>query len=351
MNIMKKSIMYLTILSIIVLFSIFLIIVSGADVSIAFSSFLTGTFGSTYAFGEVIVKMIPLLIAGLGVSVAFKTGFINLGAEGQIYMGAIAATAVIVLIPKAPMLVIVTLCMFAGFILAGIWAIIPGFLKARFNLSEVINTIMLNYIAIFLVGILVRTVLQDPNSAFPMSVLFPKTSWLPIILPGSRLHLGIIIGLILALIVWFLLWKTKFGYEMRAVGVNSRGCLCSGISSQKNIVLSSLLSGGLAGIAGVCEVLGLHHKLLEGITPNYGYLAIIVALLGKNHPVGIILSSFFLAMIQVGSLSMQRSSGIPSSISSIILSIIVIIILTYEIFVKKFTKINSKSLEIEGEVK
>lgn len=336
---MKKFIKVLSenlIVVILVLIMLFtLITFIGADIFLALNSFFLGIIGSNYSIGEVLVKFVPLVLAGLGVSVAFRTGIINLGAEGQIYMGAIAATFCAVYLPELPWVIMIPLCMLSGFIIGGIWAIIPGFLKAKFGISEVINTIMFNYIAIYIVGILVRTVLQDPDNAFPMSKLFPKSSWLPNILSGSRLHAGFIIAIILIFIVWILMWKTKYGYEMRAVGENSRAAICAGISVNRNILLSSSISGGLAGLAGVFEVTGLHHKLMEGISPNYGYLAVIVALLGKNNPFGVFVSALALAMLQVGSLSMQRNAGVPTSISSIILGVLVLIILAKSTIFKK----------------
>lgn len=336
---MKKFLKIITenllvvILVLIMLFTLITFI--GADIFLAINSFILGIIGSNYSIGEVLVKFVPLVLAGLGVSIAFRTGIINLGAEGQIYMGAIAATFCAVMLPDLSWYIMIPLCMLSGFIVGGIWAIIPGFLKAKFGISEVINTIMFNYIAIYIVGILVRTVLQDPENAFPMSKLFPESSWLPNILSGSRLHAGFIVAIILIFVVWILMWKTKYGYEMRAVGENSRAAICAGISVNKNILLSSLISGGLAGLAGVFEVTGLHHKLMEGISPNYGYLAVIVALLGKNHPFGVFVSALGLAMLQVGSLSMQRNAGVPTSISSIVLGVLVLIILAKSTVFKK----------------
>lgn len=321
-----------------------LVTIVGADLSIALASFFNGIFGSVYSVGEVLVKTVPLLLAGLGVSVAFRTGIINLGAEGQIYMGAIAAGFCALLLPGLPWFLMIPVCLLSGFLLGGIWSMIPGFLKAKFGISEVINTIMFNYISIYIVGILVRTILQDPNNAFPMSASFPESSWLPIILTGSRLHFGLVIAIVLMVAVWLLMWRTKYGFEMRAVGENQRASACSGISVNKNILLSSLISGGLAGIAGVCEVTGLHHKLMEGISPNYGYLAIIVALLGRNHPFGVFVSALGLAMLQVGSLSMQRSAGIPTSISSIILAAIVLLILAQYTIFKKWNPFKKKEV-------
>ncbi len=213
---------------------------------------------------------------------------------------------------------------------------IPGILKAKFGLSEIINTIMLNYIAINLVGgILVRTSLKDPSYPYPMSPMLPPSSYFPMLLLPTRLHAGFLLALICAILVYLLMFRTSTGFCMRAVGLNKRASVCSGISVRSHMVFSALLSGGLAGLAGgVSEIAGLHHRLIEGISPSYGYLAIVVSLLGKNHPFWIILSSLGIAALQVGSMAMQRSSGgVPTSIASIIMGgLLVIMILARKQF-------------------
>lgn len=310
-----------------VLAAVLLVLLVGSQVGTAFMGFFNGIAGSFYSLSEVLVKATPLILAGLGISVAFKSGFVNIGAEGQLYMGAVAFTAVSMYFPTLPKLILLPLGIVAGFIVGGIWALIPGLLKAKFGISEVINTIMFNYIALGIVGVLVQTVLKDPESHFPMSPILPEACWLNSLIKGSRIHMGIFVALLCAFVVWVLLFKTPTGYRMRAVGMNPRACECSGISTGKSILISSLISGGLAGLAGVCEIAGLHHKLIEGISPSYGYLAIIVALLGGNHPAGVVISAIGIAALQVGSLSMQRAAGVPSAIASIIMGVVVMLIL------------------------
>lgn len=322
-----KSLSFLGIAVLTLLISILLIFMVDSNVDQAFSSFLSGIFGSFYSVSEIMVKAIPLILTGLGVAVGSRSGFINIGAEGQLYMGAIAVTCLAFWFNDLPAILMIPLVILGGFALGGVWSVIPGFLKARFGISEVITTLMFNYIAISIVGILVRTVLKDPSNSLPMSAFLPDSAALPILMSSTRLHAGLLVALLCVVLIWVLVWKTPAGYEMRAVGLNPRACKCSGISVYKNIVLSSLLSGGLAGIAGVCEVSGLHHKLLEGISPGYGYIAIIVALLGKNHPLGVVVSALGIAALQVGSLGMQRMAGVPTSISSIILGVVVLLIL------------------------
>lgn len=304
-----------------------LILLVGSNVGKAFSGFFAGIVGSSYSVSEVLVKATPLILTGLGVAVAFKSGFTNIGAEGQLYMGAIAITFVGMYLPGLPKIIMLPLCMALGFLFGGVWALVPGLLKARFGISEVINTIMFNYIGIGIVGILVQTVLKDPNNFFPMSPILPPAASFNVLIPGARLHSGIFVAILCAVLVYVLIYKTSVGFCMRAVGLNARACTCAGISTKKSLVLSSLISGGLAGIAGVCEIAGLHHKLIEGISPSYGYLAIIVALLGGNHPAGVVAAAIGIAALQVGSLSMQRAAGVPSAIASIIMGAVVLLIL------------------------
>lgn len=335
---MKKTmtvLSYACIAGLALLIAIALILLVGSDVAKAITGFIGGIFGSTYAVAEVLVKATPLILCGLGIAVGLKTGFTNLGAEGQLYMGAIAASVVALFLPGLPKPVMLPLMVLAGFLLGGIWAVIPGFLKARFKISEVILTIMFNYIAINIVGILVRTILKDPDYPYPMSAEFPSAAFLTPLLQPTRLHSGLIIAFCCACLVYLLVWKTPLGFQLRAVGLNPRASMCSGISVYKCIIISALLSGGLAGIAGVSEVAGLHHKLLEGISPDYGYVAIIVALLGNNHPLGVVVAGLGIAALQVGSLAMQRSAGVPTAISSIIMGAIVLLILARKTIFKR----------------
>jgi simple sugar transport system permease protein len=247
-------------------------------------------------------------------------------------MGATAATVVGLLLPGLPIGILLPLAILASFAAGGFWSAVPGLLKARWGLSEVINTIMFNYIAINIVGILVRTSLKDPNYPLPMSPELGGGMTLPTLLEGTRLHAGLLIGLAAAVLVYLLMRTTRLGFTMRVVGLNSRAARVAGIPVHANLVAASLLSGGLAGVAGAVEVAGIHHKLLEGISPGFGYLAIIVSLLGKNNPAGIVAAALGIAVLQVGSMSMQRQAGVPTSISWIIMGLLVLLILARTTF-------------------
>lgn len=306
--------------------SALMILAVGSNIGDALGGFFRGIFGSWYNVCEVLVRAAPLILAGLGVSAGFRTGFTNLGAEGQIYMGAIAITILGLSAPSLPAVLMIPLAVLGGFLFGGLWSVIPGLLKARFGISEIINTIMFNYIAINLTGLLVRTLLKDPAYPYPMSPMLPAAAAFPVLLEPTRLHGGFLLALAAAWGLYLLIFRTSRGFEMRVVGLNSRAARCAGISPWKNVVFSAFISGGLAGLAGVGEIAGLHHRLLEGISPSFGYVAIIVALLGHNHPAGVVVSALGIAALQIGSKSMERT-GVPTAIASVIMGMVVLLIL------------------------
>ena len=295
MRLLRKLASLVVVLAVTCLVGTVLVIAVGSDTTKAFNSFFGGISGSFYSITEVLVRATPLILAGLGVAVAFQARFFNIGAEGQLYMGAIAATWVGLSVPPLPIALHLTLAMACGFLLGGLWAMVPGFMKSQFRIPEVITTIMFNYIAINLVGILVRTVMTNPESPLPMSARLPDGLQLPLLADPTRLHGGFVIALACAALVYVFLYTTTWGFELRSVGINPRACSCAGISVKKNIVVSSMVSGGLAGLAGSSEILGIHQRLMEGISPEFGYIAIIVALLGKNHPLGVVLAAMGIA--------------------------------------------------------
>ncbi len=299
-----------------------LILLVGTNPITAFHGFYKGILGSSYSISEVLVKTCPLLLCSIGISVAFQTNFINIGADGQLYIGAIIATMVAMYL-NLPQFYILLISLVLGFVFGGIYSLVPGILKSKFGISEVINTIMLNYIAIGVTGILVKTILMDKTGYFPMSPELEAS--FPIIISKTRLHIGIVVAIILAFVVQFWLDMTQSGFHVRAIGQNPKASRCAGIKINKNILLSAMISGGFAGLAGVFEILGLQHRLMVGISSDFGYTAIIVALLANNKPKNCIYSALLIAALQVGSLSMQRYSGVPSSIALLIMGVIVLL--------------------------
>ena len=318
-----------------------LIFACGANPLDAYRLFFHGIFGNFSGFAEIFVKACPLILTGLGCAVAFQTGFFNIGAEGQFYVGAIAATLVSLNLSGAPGFISIVLSLAAGFICGGLWALIAAILKAKFNISEIIVTIMLNYIAINFLGYAVRAFLMDHAGNVPQSPKIDSGAQLGILIASTRFHSGILIALACVVAVWFIMKKTSVGYELKAVGLNKRAAACNGISVIKNIVISAFLSGGLAGIAGVVEVLAIQKKLLEGISANCGYTAVLIALIASNNPIGVMAVAILYAALQVGANSMQRQMGIPSAIVNILIGVVVVLILGKESF--SFYKMKKKS--------
>ena len=306
--------------------SALLVIASGASPLTALKAFINGIFGNTNNFCEIFVKATPLILTGLACATAFNTGFFNIGAEGQFYAGAVAAAAVALRVPLPPFLRLIA-AFAAGFIAGGLWSLIATTMKLRFGVSEIIATIMLNYIAVNFVGVAVRTFLQDPESGLPQSEKLAKELVLDRLVTGTRLHSGIIIALILAFLVWFLLNKTTYGYEMRVVGYNPRAAEVNGIPVMGSVLRASSLSGGLAGLAGVIEFLAIQKKLQEGFSADCGYTGVLIALLAANKPQLVPLVAIAYSAAQVGAASMERQAKVPSAMASILIGVIVLMVL------------------------
>ena len=304
-----------------------LILVAGASPVLAVQYFLYGILGSLNGFIEILVKATPLIFLGLGVAVAFRTGFFNIGGEGQLYMGALTAAMVTLLLPGVPGVVRLLLAIVASFVAGGIWAFIPAYLKNRLGISETVNTIMFNYIATMLVGISIRGFLQDPTDYLPQSARIDASVSLPQLLQPTRLHLGFFLALLAVAIIWFVMQRTAVGFELRISGSNARGAFCMGIPVRRSLLLSAVISGGLAGLAGMSELLGVQHRLLENLSGGNGYTAILIALMARNHPLGVVLVALGFAALQVGAATMQRQMGIPNAIVSILTGFIVLLIL------------------------
>ena len=296
------------------LFTLAAVLLIGKDPLAVTPAILEGAFGSKNGFAEVLVKTSPLLLAGLGTAFAFRCQMWNIGVEGQLLMGALAASVVSLSMPNAPGFFIVAIALIASFLSGGFWAGIAGFLKAKIGASEIITTIMLNYVAIYLVNFLVRGPLKDESGYVPQSPPIPQQAWLLRILPPSRLHVGIVIAVLAAILVYYILWRTPFGFSVIAVGSNPRAARAGGISVSRSMVMAMFISGGLAGLAGAGEVMGLHHRMLDGISAGYGFSAIAVAILGGLHPAGIAIWSFLLAALRVGADHMQRQLGVPAAL-------------------------------------
>lgn len=290
------------------------IALSGNNPIAAYSVLFQDAFANPFGFANAIAKTTPLLLTGLGVLVALKAGQFNIGGEGQIYMGGLGSTLVGLYWQGLPFWIHLPLALLAGFLFGAIWGWIPGYLKAVRGVNEVISTLLLNYIALYLVGYLVRNPLMEPGAPSAYSPLIAKSAWLPIILPKTQAHGGILVGLVAAVILWVVLGRSQFGYQIEAVGLNAIAAKYSGISVQRTIVMVMAIAGGLAGLAGACEVLGLKHRLFDEFSPGYGFDAIASAFLSRGNIAGVVATSFFFGALRSGANVMQRSAGVPVTV-------------------------------------
>ena len=297
----------------------------------AYAAIFAGAFGNASGLIQSLVKATDLLLVGLGICIAFRASVINIGGEGQIILGAIAATWWTLTFRTWTPWIVVTGAILIGFIAGAFWGFIPGLLKARFNVNEILSTIMMNAIALLLLNLLLGGPLMDPNAVsagtfLAQSERIPDALWLPRLIPQTLFNAGAILAVVLAVAVYFFLWRTTIGYRIRAVGLNPDASRFSGIDVRFNQALSLTLAGGFAGLAGVVEVIGVQHRLLEGITGGYGFTGIVAALFGGLHPLGLIPASFLFGGLLVGGDKMQRAIQVPSALTTALLGLVVLFV-------------------------
>lgn len=291
-----------------------LILLAGANPIAAYTALFQESFSTYFGFGNTLTKMAPLLLTSLGVLIALRAGQFNIGGEGQIYLGALGSAIAGLYIQGLPALIHVPLALLTGFIFGAFWGLIPGYLKAVRGVNEVITTLLLNYIAFNLVSYLVQGPLLAPRAPSPYTPMIDKSAQLPIILPGSLAHAGILVGLLASAILWLLLQRSPFGYQTAAVGLNPVAARYGGISVKRTIMLVMALAGGLAGLAGSSEVMGLKYRLFEQVSPGYGFDAIAITFLSRGSVLGVVLTSLFFGALRSGANVMQRSAGVPVTV-------------------------------------
>ena len=297
----------------------------------AYATMVTGVFGSMSGFTQSFVKATPLLLVGLGICIAFRASVINIGGEGQIILGAVMGTWFALAFRTWPGWLLLPLTLIVGFLAGAVWGFVPGILKARLAVNEILSTVMMNVIALQLMNLLVRGPLIDPagitaGTYLAQSERLPEQTWLPRLVPQTLLHAGALIAVVLAIAVYIFLWRTTIGYRIRAVGLNPDASRYAGIPVPFYQALSLTLAGGFAGLAGVIEVLGVQHRLLEGITGGYGFSGIVAALFGGLHPLGLIPASWLFGSLLVGADMMQRAVQVPSALISTILGLVVLFV-------------------------
>ncbi|MHB8618690.1 MAG: ABC transporter permease [Chloroflexota bacterium] len=300
---------------------------SGSNPIQAFVALFQGAFLQPSAFTETLVATIPYVFLGLAVALGFKAGLFNIGADGQFYMGAIAAVFVGYSLHGLPGIVHIPLALAAGIAGGFIYGAIPGVLKARFGAHEVITTIMLNYCAYSITDYLVnRGPMGDPHSSAPKTPFITPSARLPILVPGSRLHLGFVLALLVVPLVWFLVERTTTGFRIRAVGLNPTAARTAGISVGRTIALGLALSGALAGLAGADEVLGVAHYMPPSFSVGYGFDAIAVALLARGSPWAILPAAFLFGAMRSGAGFMQLQTQVSSDLISIVQGTVIMFI-------------------------
>jgi len=300
-----------------------LLALAGYDVGTAFRALWDATFKNLRSFTVTVNRSSPIIFTGLAVAIAFRANVMNMGAEGQFLFGAIGATWVGMTFTALPGFILIPLMIITGAALGALWALFPAFLKVKYEVSEIITTIMLNYVALHFIGFLVRGPWRDTSQAEPQSFPIAPQAFLPELLAKTRLHFGYFLGIIMAISLFYLLFKTYLGYEIRAVGLNQDAARTAGISAEKTMLATMLLSGALAGMGGAIE-LGSIHYLIEGISPGHGWTGIAVSVLATNNPLGIIFTSFLFGALSSGATSLQRAAGVSASFVQIFQGIMII---------------------------
>lgn len=300
----------------------------------AYSVILKSSLGDSYGISETIVKAIPLTMAAIAVMLSFTMLIWNIGAEGQIFMGAIATAATVRYFSVDSRPAMYLLMFLAAGAAGGVWGAIAGYFRAKWNVNEIITTLMLNYVAMNLLNYFVFGPWRDPSSlGFPMTAVFPDSARLPF-LWGTRIHTGLFLALLLPVLFWGILRYTRWGYEIRVMGENPRAASFAGMSYLKNVVLVMFLSGAIAGIAGMGELAGLQGRLQHGFSGGYGYTAIIVAWLARLHPLAIVLVSFLMGILLVGGETLQIVMRLPLSSVMVLQGLILFFVLGGEFFRK-----------------
>ncbi len=302
-----------------------IILLMGESPIKAYSSLISGSLGSPRDIANTLSKSIPLLFTGLAVAIGFKGGTFNIGAEGQLTLGAMFAVIVGLFLGELPKIILVPLMFISGILGGALAGAIPGFFKAKFKISEVIVGIMLNYLIKHFTSYLVNGPIKAPGTVAQTEML-SESGKLIKLLPRTQLTTALFIGIITVIIVYLFLWKTSFGFKMRAVGENVGAAVASGIKGNSMMIFSMAIGGSIASLAGITEVMGKQYRFIEGFSPSYGFTGIAVAVLGRNHPVGVVLSALLFGILDNGSLRMSRETAISSSIIVVIQSLVILFV-------------------------
>ena len=308
-----------------------LILLAGAPVGEAYARLFLTPFSSRFDTVETAVKAAPLILTGLAVAVAFRAKFWNIGAEGQLLAGAMAAAFIggRASLPDAALEPLMILC---GAAAGAAWALLPAYLRTRYKVDDVVTTLLLNFVMFYGMTALLDGPWKDPLSGYPDSPDIRMEAEFPVLLRATRLHLGILIALAAALAVWFVMNRTVLGFSIKAVGENPRAAAYAGIPIARVILTTAAISGALAGLAGVGEVGGVHFQVMAGLSPGYGYTGIVIAMLAALSPVGVVPAAVFFAVVITGAEGMSRATGVPVYLADVIQGVALICMLAALLF-------------------
>jgi len=289
----------------------------------AYGAMIMGAFGDTFGIGQTFTQATPIIFTGLSFLFAFKCGLFNIGSEGQLLVGGFAAALVGISFEGLPPFIHVPMALLAGALAGGLWGFIPAILKAKLGAHEVITTMMLSYVALYVTSYMVNYPFKAPGWVAQTVVIAPSAQ-LPRILQPTQLSASIFVALILAEITHYTLKKTTLGYEMRAIGLNPTGAESGGISVEKGMILALVISGAIAGMGGAGEVMGVHRRFIDGFSPGYGWDGIAVALMGRLHPMGVLFAAVLFGALRSGGMIMTRATKVPLDIVSMLQALVII---------------------------
>lgn len=300
------------------------ILAAGANPIAAYYAFVVQPLTSTFTLLEVLVTATPIMLTGAAVAIAFRAGYWNIGAEGQLLLGAIAAAGIGTMVGGLPPLLALPVMIVGGALAGAAWALVPALLRVRFGIDEVVTTLLLNPVALLLVNGLLHGPWRDPETGFPESPRIAASAEFPALIERSRVHLGIVLAIAVIVVAWYVLARTPAGLRLRAAGLSPHGARFAGINVPATLLGAALVSGAIAGIAGVSEVAGIQNRLTGGLSPGYGYTGIVVATLGTLTMPGVALAALFLGDLTVGASSAARSLGIPSQLGAVVQGVLLL---------------------------
>jgi simple sugar transport system permease protein len=302
-----------------------IILAAGANPVEAYRQFLVTPLQSQFSLLEVLVSMTPILFTGAAVAFAFRAGYWNIGVEGQLLFGAISAAWLGQHVAGVPRPLVIPAMLALGALAGAAWALPPALLRVRFGIDEVVTTLLLNPVALLIVSGLLNGPWRDPVTKFPESPRIAASAEFPQLVERSRLHLGFALALGLAAVLWFVTTRTAAGVRLRAVGLSPRGARFARIPVERTLLIAALVSGAIAGLAGVSELAGIQFRLTEGISPGYGFTGVVVATLGGLSMIGVAIAAFFLGLVNVGAGTASRVLDVPSQLGDIITAALLLV--------------------------